>query len=140
MKKIFCVVLAMMMLFSVTSFAFAEGEGGLSEAPTNPQRVSGYASKFVSTSGEGSFNVYVSGGMGLTGGLTFKTSCDESDDAMTVVTIQRPNGGYLLYEDAFSANEEVPFNFLLPTSGTYTIHYNAFVPSGATLQMQCWIY
>ena len=141
MKKVFCLILAIAMLFSFNSFAFAEVPGSdRTDAPEGTRSISGYASKFVSTSGEGSFNVTVTGVPGLSAGLTFKTSCDESDYAYAVVSIQRPNGSYILHDDAFEANEELPITFFFPTAGTYKISYSVYVPSGATLQMQCWIY
>lgn len=154
MKKIFSLILAMVMLFSFNSFAFAEGpelstqvgEDAGTERFVMPDgtrgmtSLSGYASKFVSTSGQGSFTVTVTGSYSWQGGLTFKTSCDESEYAYAVVTIKRPNSGYLLNQDTFTANEEIPFTFYFAATGTYTIDYVVYVPSGATLQMQCWIY
>lgn len=153
MKKIFCLILALAMVFSFNFVSFADGpdvETHLGEGvelapqrvivPDSIQSISGYASKFVSSSGAGSFTVNVTGSLALTAGLTFKTSCDENNSAYAIITIKRPNGGYLLNEDTFGANEEVPFNFLLAAPGTYTIEYSCYIPSNSTLQMQCWIY
>ena len=146
MKKFLCVILAIVMVLSFNVISFADnatlGEGvELGPKPGDViQSVSGYASKFVSSSGEGTFNIYVTGSIGASAGLTFKTSCDENNGPLALITIQRPNSGYILNQAAFSANEEQYYYFLLPTPGTYKVSYDAYVPSGATLQMQCWIY
>lgn len=151
MKKILCMIMAVAMVFSFSFTAFADGTAdtapifaeGVSELELplpSTRSLSGYASKFVSSSGDGSFTVTVTGSAGLKAGLTFKTSCDESNSGMAVITIQRPNGGYIFSDLAFSSNEEEYFSFYFPTTGTYTISYVVYVPSGATIQMQCWIY
>ena len=146
MKKFLCVILAIVMVLSFNVISFADnatlGEGvELGPKPGDViQSVSGYASKFVSSSGDGSFNVYVTGSIGATAGLTFKTSCDESNSATSAITIQRPNSGYILHNAGFAANDEQYYHFLLPTPGTYKVSYICYVPSGATTQLQCWIY
>ena len=152
-RKIFALLLVGVMIFCCASLsAFAVEEDGSDSSlvgslaievpsPVEASRnLSGYASKFVSSSGQGSFTVPVTGSAIWSAGLTFKTSCDESSEAITVVTIQRPEGGYILQNVTFSANQERYFTFYLPTSGTYTVYYSAYVPNGATSQMQCWIY
>ena len=150
-KNIIALLLAVVMLFSLSLSALAyENDYVCVEEETAANTIytdggtrgtfSGYASKFVSASEQGSFTVTTTGLPLLSAGLTFKTSCDESDEPIAVISIRRPEGPYLLQDSAFGANEEVPFNFLLPTNGTYTIYYSVYVPSGATLQMQCWIY
>lgn len=152
MKKFLCMILAFAMVFSFNVTSFADGP----DADTVPQlgvgveelqiplpstrSLSGYASKFVSASGQGSFTVYVSGTPGLKAGITFKTSCDESNSAVSAITIQRPNGGYIVQNAGFSANQERHFSFLLPTAGTYTIYFTDYIPAGATTHMQIWIY
>ena len=153
MKKFLCMILAFVMVFSFNTTAFADGPDvdaapvlgeGVFQVDTPIQSgtrgLSGYASKFVSSSGEGSFTVTVTGNYSWKGGFTFKTSCDESNAAYAYITIQRPNSGYMLHDALFSANMEEPFTFYLVDTGTYTITYSVYVPSGATLQMQCWIY
>ena len=154
MKKIISLILAVVMLFSFNSFAFAEGPGldarvgeeatpdmaYMPDGTRGMNSLSGYASKFVSASGEGSFTVTVTGSTVWQGGITFKTSCDESNYAYAVISIQRPNSGYILNQITFYANEEDYFDYYLATPGTYTVSYSCYVPNGATLQMQCWIY
>ena len=153
MKKFLCMILAFVMVFSFNTTAFADGpdvdaapvlgEGVVqvdTPMPAATRGLSGYASKFVSSTGTGSFTVTVTGTPGLKAGLTFKTSCDESEDSTAVITIQRPNTGYLVQNTTFSANQEKYYSFYFPTAGTYTITYFVYVPSGATIHMQCWIY
>ena len=150
MKKILCMIMAMAMVFCFSFTAFADGmdtapilgEGVVRvDTPTPSTRgLSGYASKFVSSSGSGSFTVTVTGSYSWKAGITFQTSCDESAAPYVVVSIQRPNGGYIFQNLAFDANDQGLFDFYLAFPGTYTIYYNAFVTSGATVHMQCWIY
>lgn len=153
MKKIFCLILALVMVFSFNVVSFAD-QGTLVTAPTYGEGVlplpytppeggtrgsfSGYASKFVSGIQNGSFTVNVTGFPLLSAGLTFKTSCD-SNDASCIIDIKRPNGGWIVQDLYFDANEEQYLTFYFPTTGTYTITYSAVVPSNS-LQMQCWIY
>ena len=150
-KKIFALLLAVVMLFSLSLSAFAAQPDDMYVEEEMVANVinddggtrgsfSGYASKIVSSSGEGSFNVTTTGFPLLSAGLTFKTSCDESDAPFVVFSIKRPNGGYILNNAIFDANQEDEFNFLFPTTGTYTVEYDIYVPSGATVHMQCWIY
>lgn len=153
MKKFLCMILAFAMVFSFSVTSFADGpdvemapvlgEGVVqvdTPMPAATRSLSGYASRFVSSSGQGSFTVTVTGSYSWKGGLTFKTSCDESPYAYAIVTVKRPNGSYILHDDAFSANEEEPFTFYFASAGTYTIEYSVYVPSGATIQLQAWIY
>jgi len=153
MKKIFALILAVVMVFSCFSVtAYAEvsadnapklGEGVILERftpPTNGTRGSfnGYNNKTATYSHSGSFTVVVTGLPLLSAGLTFKTSCD-SNNASCIIDIKRPNGGWMVQDLYFSANEEQEFTFYFPTTGTYTITYSAFVPDDS-LYMQCWIY
>lgn len=152
MKKIFSLILAVVMLFSFNSFVFADGpeteepvgEGEVDGRVIVPDGVksdlAGYASKFVSASGTGSFTIIVTGSSCWKGGITFKTSCDESPYAVASISIQRPNGGYIVQNTAFSANQEKYYSFYLATPGTYTIYYDNYIPAGATMQMQGWVY
>ena len=151
MKKILCMIMAVAMVFSFSFTAFADGTAdtapifaeGVSELELplpSTRSLSGYASKFVSSSGSGSFTVTVTGTPGIKAGITFKTSCDESEYATAVISIQRPNGVYIFQNAAFADNEERHFSFYFPSTGTYTIYYNNYIPSGATMHMQIWIY
>ena len=153
MKKIFALILAVVMVFSCFSVtAYAEvsadnapklGEGVILKKftpPTNGTRgtFNGYNNKYVTNSGSSSFTVTCTGLPLVSAGLTFKTSCD-SDDASCVIDIKRPNGGWMVQDLAFGPNQEDEFTFYFPTTGTYTITYTAHVPNSG-LYMQCWIY
>ena len=152
MKKFLCMILAFVMVFSFNTTAFADGPDAKvpasGELGTQPMIVpdgiksdlAGYASKFVSASGTGSFTIIVTGSSCWKGGITFKTSCDESPYAVASISIQRPNGGYIVQNTAFSANQEKYYSFYLATPGTYTIYYDNYIPAGATMQMQGWVY
>lgn len=153
MKKIFALILAVVMVFSCFSVtAYAEvsadnapklGEGVILKKftlPTNGTRgtFNGYNNKTATYSHSGSFTVVVTGLPLLSAGLTFKTSCD-SNNASCVIDIKRPNGGYIFQNYPLTANQEDEFTFYFPTTGTYTITYSAYVGSGS-LFMECWIY
>lgn len=157
MKKVLALILALVMLFASFSNVMAFADGSAENAPlpsgtlgngvvelTDPfvgnRSISGYASQFVSQSGQGSFNVYVTGSLVWEGGITFKTSCDESNSAAAVISIQRPNGAYVFQNVAFHANEERYYGYYLATPGTYTVYYDNYIPAGATMHMQIWIY
>lgn len=151
MKKILSLVLALLMVFSLSVTAFASSEESSDDvAPVSSENLStdptvggtkgnfsGYAHRVCGT-GEGTFNVYVTGSTGFSAGLTFKTECNYST-AIAIISIQRPNTGYLLDEFTFTANQEEEFEFYFPTSGTYKVSYTVYDPSG-TMHMQCWIY
>ena len=153
MKKIISLILALVMVFSFNVVSFADGDN-VAPVPTYGEGVvllpytlpeggtrgtfSGYASKYATYTHNGSFTVDVTGFPLLSAGLTFKTSCS-SNDAACVIDIKRPNGGWMVQDLYFSANEEEAFTFYFPTTGTYTITYSAVVGSNS-IQMQCWIY
>ena len=147
MKKFLAFFLAVVMAFSMSATAFASASGDdpsdypmaeLVDSPViMPRAVAGYAHR-VALTGTGSFEVNVTGSMSATAGLTFKTECD-SNNAMVVIDIQRPNGIYMLTDSAFGANEERQYGFALATTGKYIIYYNVLAPTDA-IHMQCWIY
>ena len=152
-KNIIALLLAVVMLFSLSLSALASENDYvcMEEEDTAANTTidfgdgtrgtfSGYASKFVSSSSDGSFTVTTTGTPLLSAGLTFKTSCDESNNAVAIITIKRPNGGYILQSATFSANDEAEYTFFFLASGNYTVEYSVYVPSGATVHMQCWIY
>lgn len=99
--------------------------------------LAGYAHRVTGT-GEGSFNVYVTGSACLSAGLTFRSDCD-SNDAFTIVDLKRPNSGYILHNAGFYANDEQHYTFYLGTSGTYKVNYNTCAPTNS-VHLQIWIY
>lgn len=149
MKKIFSLILAVVMLFSFNSFVFADGpeteepvgEGEVDARVIVPDNTrgsfSGYGSKYCYTD-ESSFSFTVTGFPLLSAGLTIKTSCS-SNNASCVLSIRRPNGGYIVQNTALGANDEDYYEFYFPTTGTYTISYLAYSPD-AQLHIECWIY
>ena len=150
-RKILALILSGIMVFSCMSFtAFATDRVPMEKvenAESTTKSIvsirgsfSGYASKFVSSSGQGSFTVSTSGLPLLSAGLTLKTSCDESNESLAVVTIKRPDNSYVVQNLVLSGNQERVLTFYFPSSGTYTFNYTIYVPSGATVHMQAWIY
>ena len=152
MKKVLCLILAFVMIFSFSFTSFAEGpaddvpklgEGvmlGRYTPPTNGTKgtFNGYNNKTVYSSGSSSFTVTCTGLPLLSAGLTFRTECS-SNDGSCVIDIKKPNGTVMAQNLAFDANQEREFTFYFPTTGTYTIYYTASVP-GNSLTMHCYIY
>lgn len=161
MKKFIALFLALCFCFSATTTAFAaEADAVQSDsqlicatadenvevvyadnekaliAYTVQPRENNYGYAWLNSSASSSFTVYTNYSGRL--GFTFKVECSDSS-AFAYLSVQKPGGGY--YWNSLTVgvtNGEVKKSVTGASSGTYTIHYNAYAPAGT--RIMCWIY
>lgn len=103
--------------------------------PLTTQRSSGYGYSWINSVEVGSFTVYTPYEGTL--GFTFKIEAeDDSSDAY--VSVEKPNGNYYWNNVYVPNSREVLKKAYYASSGTYTIHYNAYTSAG--MRLMCWIY
>lgn len=150
MKKLFSLFLALLMVFSLSTAAFAAdvdmadaeevsmasyiGTGGA----VIRGNFGGYNYKDVTGNGSGSFDVVVTGSTGLSAGMTLRFDSSYSE-AVAVFTVKRPNTGIIISNLTLSPGEEAEYTFYLPTAGTYKVEYSVYAP-GVGGRLHCWIY
>lgn len=96
-----------------------------------------YNSRWLDSSGTGSFSVYTSN----TGtvGITLKVE-SSSSDSVAYISVKKPDGSYFKNKVFLQANvdPEAKYTIFFAKSGSYTIEYTAWTEVG--MRIMCWMY
>lgn len=97
-----------------------------------------YNSKWIDSSGTGSFSVYTSN----TGtvGITLKVE-SSSNSSCAYLSIKKPDGSYYknsVYLEPGLDGGEAKYTIFFAKSGSYTIEYTAYTKVG--MRIMCWMY
>lgn len=159
-----CLVMAMAFSFSATAFAAAPDEAvtetvvvgenetivyqdddmTIVETPVDANALgvsplaTSYNSKWLDTSGSGSFSVYTSNTGTI--GITLKVE-SSSNSSCALISVKKPNGSYYkndIYLEPGTNGGEGQYKIYFASSGSYTIEYVAWTEVG--MRIMCWMY
>lgn len=123
----------------VTLVQCADDEEDVEENVVSSTRSTDYGSVWLNSSDSNSFSVYTSNSGTI--GITLKAE-SSSNSSWAYLAIQKPNGSYFknnVYVDPTTGGGEgARYKMYSASSGTYTIHYDAYTSVG--MRLMCWLY